>query len=203
MLGTVAAWLSVNVLPLTPVTVVPSGIPGPAMLKPTNTPVALATLSVVEAVELAEAVVATKGSAAILPALTTAKLAPLATVAQPPKIVPVRASLVLPTMTPPVPIVVATVPKSRPEPALARVIVPRLRVSAATVVPALVVREPPASSVVAKKAWVLVPLVLAVTFKVPPPSSSVLEPLRIVTGAVVRLLKLRLSVPPSTVVLPV
>ncbi len=78
---TVAAWLSVNVVPLTAVTVVPCGIPAPAILLPTDTPVALATVSEVEAEEFAEAVVARRGSAATLPELIVAKPVPTSVVA--------------------------------------------------------------------------------------------------------------------------
>ena len=90
-----------------------------------------------------------------------------------------------------------------PEPATARVIRPRFKVSATGVVAVKVVREPPGRSVVEAKAWVLVPLSLPLKFRMPPPSSNVLTLLMMALGAVVRLLKLRLSVPPRTVVLPV
>ena len=47
--GTVAAWLSVKMSPLIPVTVVPAGIPEPVMEEPIATLVTAATVSEVEA----------------------------------------------------------------------------------------------------------------------------------------------------------
>ena len=90
-----------------------------------------------------------------------------------------------------------------PEPATARVIRPRFKVSTTGFVAVKVVREPPGRSVVEAKAWVLVPLSLPLKFRMPPPSSNVLTLLMMALGVIVRLLKLRLSVPPRTVVLPV
>ena len=179
-------------------TVVPSGIPAPAILLPTDTPVALATVSEVEAEELAEAVVATMGSAAILPELIVAKPAPASTVAKPPRMSP--ASLKEETTMPPVPMLEKT--KSMAEPAVGRAIGPRLSVSAVAVLRVRVVREAPGSRFSPLNCCVLVVADLPTMSRVPPPSSSVLPELINDEGAVFSALKLSWSTPPRTMVLP-